>query len=172
MGGCAMLVLGLDLGANAGFAICGQHDSLRVCWSRKYSGGTAARPERMAGLMADLRDAIEQWEPGVVAYELPLSKGRASNAARRALFGFAGVVEAVAFAAGLPTLDINVQHVKHHASAMPTAGKEPMIAAAKLLGFDPQNEHEADASVLADFVARRMVVEQLVTKARRKARAA
>ena len=164
-----MIVLGMDLGAHTGFAIAAQHDTLRICWSRKYPDGPLCRPERLAGLRADLQSAIEEWAPGLIAYELPLSRGQH---AKRNLFGYAAVVEATAYAAGIPSLDVNVGAVKRHACAAAMAGKEPIIAAARLLGFVPQNEHEADASVLADLVARKMVVEAAVTKGSRRRRAA
>lgn len=164
-----MLVLGLDLGEHTGFAITGQHDPVRVCWMKHYPSGTLNRPLRFATFSDDLRATILDWHPGVIAYELPLSRGQA---AKRTLFGYAAIVEAVAHAAGLPSLDINVGSVKRHAGALPTAGKEPVIAAARLLGFAPEGEHDADAAVLADLVARRMVVEAAVKKAGRKRRAA
>ncbi|WP_299444660.1 hypothetical protein [uncultured Rhodospira sp.] len=78
-----------------------------------------------------------------VLIEKPFHRG---EAATRAGWGFAGVAEAAASAAGAArSLLINVQTPKRVLTGRGHASKEEMIATITALGFTPGTDHEADA---------------------------
>ena len=101
----------------------------------------------LCGLHA-LFDGSKECPWDMVIYERPFARGQAAT---RMLWGMAGVLEAVATHHGLPTLDIPPATIKLWAAGKGNATKEDMIAAAFILGYGGENEHEADAFCLLKF---------------------
>jgi hypothetical protein len=84
----------------------------------------------------------------VVVYETPVG---VSHAARLALFGMAGVIEACASEASKPVIGIANNTVKKFAARSGRAPKEAMIGAARKLGYRGSDDNEADAWCLLKY---------------------
>lgn len=80
--------------------------------------------------------------PDVVVYERPFARGQAAT---RSLWGVVGLLEACAGAWGLPVIDYTPGEIKKFATGKGDASKDDMTFAAQLMGYDGENEHEADA---------------------------
>lgn len=110
---------------------------------------TGKRPEKLGDFMLMLRDsepAYQAWSAlsmaDVVVFERPFARGQAAT---RMLWGMAGILEAAAHNAGSAILDITPGEIKKWACGYGNADKPEMILAAKRLGYQGDNEHEADA---------------------------
>ena len=145
-----MKIIALDIGSNMAFA----HNvlpSLSV-HSREFKG---PRHERAAAT----QEWLESWfalvqEHGtadVVVYERPFNRGLDAT---RCGWGLAGIIEAAATRAGMAVLDVENGTVKRFALGkrdIRGATKADMIAAAQLMGYTGDNEHEADAWCLLQY---------------------
>ncbi len=83
-----------------------------------------------------------------VIYETPFARGRDAT---RCLWGIAGLIEAVATAAGAAVVDVQPSKIKAWATGSGKADKDAMTAAAKRMGYAGDNEHEADAYCLLKY---------------------
>lgn len=138
-------ILALDLGSNFGLATnVGPQNNI---WSWHFEGD---RPTRQAALITQFQSVMRTYarDLDVVVYERPFCRGKHAT---RSLWGMAGIIEGLTTAAGLPVLDQVPRPIKIWACGKPNASKEDMIAAAIRMGYNPKNEHEADAACLLEY---------------------
>lgn len=113
-----------------------------VVASKEFKGD---RVTRAANTLAALQAMREQFEAAggvdAVVYERPFARGQAAT---RALWGIAGLIEAV-FGDHCAVLDWTPSEIKLWAIDNAKATKEDMVLAASLTGYTGDNEHEADA---------------------------
>lgn len=153
-----MKFLCFDIGANLGWAVgerpvadTPERDKLVVLKSgRELFFGS--RVERFAQAETTVANIIRQYGPDVVAYERPFCRG---IAATRSLWGYAGIIEAVATNANCALLDQVPSTIKRHMTGFGAASKGDMTAAVKrFLNYEVDNEHTADAVALLDYMTR------------------
>ncbi len=77
-----------------------------------------------------------------VFYERPFARGQHAT---RALWGYAGVLEAMATCFQIAIIEATPKEIKKFATGNGKAEKPDMILAAQVMGYDGDNEHEADA---------------------------
>lgn len=100
--------------------------------------------------MNEVRRIIREEKPNVVGYERPFCRGLAAT---RSLWGYAGVIEAVATDEDCAVLDEDNKKLKKHIAGYGSATKGDVIAAVnKAFGLNVDNEHTADAVALLDYM--------------------
>lgn len=147
-------IVALDLGSNAAAAYdlygatSTEHKQInegREVTKKRAGIVRMERPEVIAGYRAWLVPILDQVQPDIVIYERPFARGQAAT---RMLWGIAGVIEALAHDYGAAVLDATPGEIKNWATGKGKAEKSEMIDAARSLGYDGFNEHEADAFLL------------------------
>ena len=141
-------IVALDLGGVSAYAVNMPGGPTTGRWdvTRK---GKARRPGRLARFMAELDlQLMLMGDIDAVIYERPFARGAAAT---RALWGYAGIVEALAHARGAAVLDLTPGQIKKWATGDARATKEDMLVAAKKMGYLGDNEHEADAYCLMKY---------------------
>lgn len=135
-----MNILAFDLGSN--MAAANNLWGFPVVESKTFEGDRVWR----AGATLEWLQALAHGAVGldVVVFERPFARGRAAT---RALWGLAGLIEAV-FAPTCAVVDIDPSSIKKWATGNGKADKPEMIARAQALGYTGDNEHEADAFLL------------------------
>ena len=105
-------------------------------------------------------DRFEEWlddlvaihQPDMIAFEAPLvARGpnlATSHATIRFLFGLAAIIEKRAHQLGIRCEEVNVQSVKLHFAGHGHAKKYEIAERCRALGWQPKNEHEADAAAV------------------------
>lgn len=165
-------VLAIDPSStNTGWCVWDGRDA--VIWSSGY-GDIEYHSERLATFEEDVSTAIAQHRPTTVAFEIP--PVTSNHTVVMLLMGMAGMVQLAAERAGLSVLPVNLRTIKAHGGANKftqflkskqtssqktanrKASKEAMIQAATYMGFTVENDDEADAAILADYVLRSAVV--------------
>lgn len=146
-----MKILALDLGASMGVA----HNNARTltAFSLKLRGQN--REQRLAAL-AEYLDLFLKTPAKfeTVIYERPFCRGLHAT---RSLWGYAGVIEAVATKHGCAVLDVPPTKVKWHATGSGKAKKADMIAWAKKTHNMDLDEHAADALAALDYAINNVV---------------
>ena len=140
-----MRVAAFDLGATMACSLSGG------ATFHKHFEGT--RHERVTATLLWLDDLMGAWvthDEGIdaVIYERPFARGQHAT---RSLWGIAGLIEAVAGKHGFLVLDATPADIKKFAAGKGEADKDDMQAAAFLLGYSGDNEHEADAYCLKEY---------------------
>lgn len=146
-------VIAFDLGKNMAWAFSGEDGKPMSGW-QFFKG---KRVDRAAGTYVWLRDLLSLFADSVdvVCYERPFARG---FDATRSLWGIAGLIEALATAAGLPVIDVTPSEIKVWATGRGDAEKADMIAVAAQMGYDKRGkdeeaiEHESDAFCLLRFM--------------------
>lgn len=142
-----MKIAAFDLGstwacacnANDGGAVKATHQDLNP---RRGKTGAFKRPEILGMFSTIIRFAGVLEQVDVAVHSRPFLRGDAAN---RLLNGMAGILEAAAHNAGCAVLDFTDGEIKKWATGSGKADKDAMIVAAQFLGYDGDNEHEADA---------------------------
>lgn len=105
-------------------------------------------------------DRFEEWlgdlvaihQPELIAFEAPLvARGpnvATNHATLRFLFGLAAIVEKRAHQLGVACEEVNVQSVKLHFAGHGHAKKFEIAEKCRSIGWEPANEHEADAAAV------------------------
>src|ERR1700688_309732 len=141
-----MKIIAFDLGANMAFAT-----NIDSVWCRHLvaKGTRIERSVQTLSWLKALYDMLEKQEalPDVVVYERPFVRGADAT---RCLWGIAGLIEAV-FGKGCAVLDMSPGEVKKHSTGNGKADKNEMTMAAMTMGYQGDNEHEADAFCLLRF---------------------
>lgn len=156
-------ILALDLGSYSAFAWT-DLDGGRWVDSIKFNAGreTTAltlgrlkmeRPEILGLFLLELQRRLASHKSigkpfDAVVYERPFARGQAAT---RLLWGMAGIIEALAHDYGAAVLDPTPSEIKKWAATCGGADKDAMILAANFLGYDGDNEHEADAWCLLHY---------------------
>ena len=126
-------ILTLDLGSTMGWC------SGEQCGSHEFNGD---RQQRAASTLVWLDRWLLAAQPDLIVYERPFARGRAAT---RALWGLAGVVEAVGTARDILVLDAENKTWKKFIHGSGNATKEDTIAWARAMGYSAADEHAADA---------------------------
>lgn len=141
--------MAFDLGANLAMAtnntVSGLGFTSKLCEGDRRSRSLIAM-RWFDSIIRLHNDRFNQLE--CVIYERPFARG---EHATRALWGLAGILEAVALAQGLTALDVPPTKIKQWATGKGMAGKDMMMVAAKRMGYNGDNEHEADAFCLLRY---------------------
>lgn len=163
-----MKIIALDLGSHMAMAHNGMDVPVVEYWEEK-----GIRAHRLASTMRHLAVRFKQIKAAchidLVIYERPFARG---YDATRAMWGIAGVIEAMATHNGWPVCDATPQSIKKFAiggrartkmsrSERTRANeeeKEMMIAAARAFGYVVTNEHEADAACLLEYAKKHATV--------------
>lgn len=161
-----MKIIALDLGSTMAMAHNGMDVPVIESWQEK-----GIRSHRICSTMRHLAVRFKQIKTAcqidLVVYERPFARGADAT---RSLWGLAGMVEAMATHNGWPVTDQVPMPIKKWATGNARASKDEMIAAARKMGYDPVNEHEADAICLLEYAKANAVsippkpAKRLVTK--------
>lgn len=115
---------------------------------KTYAGDRRQRAgEVMLAMNRVLRDLTAHGLECVV-YEDTFMRG--INASK-ALYGLVGVIEACCYSAGFTALWVPAVTVKKWATGSGKASKADMIATAQIMGYEGDNEHEADSFLLLKY---------------------
>lgn len=151
-----MRIVHFDIGANMALAHNGFGDFI-VTEHKLFAGPRAHRAgETTIWLRRRLSEIKAECGLEAVCYERPFARGRDAT---RCLWGLAGIIEAEATNAGFPVVDAENAQIKKFARSLltNTKGMEPkevLLAAAHLLGYIGDIEHEADAYVGLKYAER------------------
>ena len=146
-----MKIIAFDLGANLAYATncCQDNIGTRVCIGDRRKRAEAALWWFEDCILYAKDNGLE-----CVIYERPFARG---EHATRALWGLAGILEAVAMKYGFTALDVPPLSIKKWITGNAHAGKELMMIRAKELGYIGDNEHEADAFCLLKYAEANVV---------------
>ena len=148
-----MKIIAFDLGANLA---CAHNFPMGKCWagSAVCVGDRRLRAATALNWFEEVFGYAESCGCEVVIYERPFARGAHAT---RALWGLAGILEAVAKKHGFDAFDCSVRELKKWATGNGNACKNDMIAAAKRMGYTGDNEHEADAFCLLKWAEKNVV---------------
>lgn len=164
-----MFVAAFDIASTTGAAHGDVGDPKPRLWAWVLSDGGEERHQRLAYFDRYLSAYFAEYAPDVVAYEKPLgiaviasmmAKGlyRTSEDVLLMLRGAIGVLEARASAANVPKiLPIDIKAARGHLVGQRTFpkgqdAKAATMRAAASLGWDPQDDNEADAAAIWSLV--------------------
>ena len=144
-------ILALDLGTKTGWAIKLQNKQIN-------SGTEGFKPQRFeGGGMRYLRfrkwlEEVNQLTGGIDAVYFEEVRRHLGVDAAHAYGGFLAHLAAWCEDKKIPYLGIPVGTIKKHITSKGNAGKSQIINEIRKLGFSPQDDNEADALALLDFV--------------------
>lgn len=144
-----MKILGLDLGAQTGYAIA-EDGRIVASGTKRFEG---PRPQRFRLYAVWLLDVLRQQHPlDAVVYERPFARGLDAT---RSLWGMAGVTEAQGSLSSV-VLDVNTSTLKRFAGApgRRSDSKARVMAFVRDLGYNPESQDEADAVVVALYASK------------------
>lgn len=148
-----MKTLALDLGTKCGWAVRDGAGVVSGVWhlqndrQRRFEGG-GMKWLRLRGFLDDVMASAGK--PDRVAVE-EVRRHLGTDAAH-AYGGALAVVTAWCEEHGIPYEAVPVAIIKKHATGKGNANKAAMIEAAKLRGWHPEDDNEADALWLLDYV--------------------
>jgi Holliday junction resolvasome RuvABC endonuclease subunit len=137
-----------------------------MAWNTGFSAAAChgvvegARPQKLAEFHQQLTFSLPH-DLDVVIFERPFARGQAAT---RLLWGMAAILEAAAHDAGTAVLDVTPAEIKKWSAGKGSAKKPDMIAAAQMMGYDGDNEHEADAYCLLRFAEATLTSTKGTTK--------
>jgi hypothetical protein len=140
-------ILALDLGTTTGWA-------LRAADGLITSGTVSFRPSRFdGGGMRYLRftnwlTEIDRLSGPIAAIWFEEVRRHAATDAAHVYGGLMATLTAWAELRGVPYQGVPVGTIKRHIAGKGNADKQVVIAAIRALGFDPQDDNEADALAL------------------------
>lgn len=144
-------VLALDLGQKTGWAVRSPDGAIT-------SGTAEFRPSRFeGGGMVFLRfrawlQEMDEIAGGIGAVYFEEVRAHRGVAASHAYGGYLAHLTAWAEANKIPYRGVPVGTIKRHITGKGNADKDAVIAAVRVLGFDPADDNEADALALLDWV--------------------
>ena len=144
-------ILCLDLGASMGWAIRSAAGFVASGTQRFDAGGRHGYGLRFLQMR---RWLTEQKAGGLdrIFYERIMH--HASGDSAHAYGGFVATLSAWGEAAGIPYVGVNWAIVKKYATGSGAAKKPQMIAAMQARGYEPEDDNEADALALLEYVIR------------------
>ena len=146
-------VLALDLGQETGWAVRNADGAIA-------SGTVEFKPSRWeGGGMVYLRfrawlQEVEETAGAIGAVYFEEVRSHRGVAAAHAYGGFLAHLTAWAEANKIPYAGVPVGTIKRHVTGKGNVNKEAVIAAVRALGFDPNDDNEADALALLDWALR------------------
>jgi hypothetical protein len=152
-----MRVLGLDLATNTGCAD-GFPGGTPRCFTWRLGLGADDRPAKLANLLRYFERYLRDCRPDAVFYERGLAVAVASRIGVNEetvglLRGAIGIVEAVAFRAGIPRIEaVGVQEARRYLLGRGRQGagegKDAVWRMCRTLGWPVTNNDEADACAI------------------------
>lgn len=140
-----MKFIAIDLGSNMALAHNG-FDDVVVTDFQEFKGIRAHRAgATFSWLDRRFTEIVKECRIHAVVYERPFARGMDAT---RCLWGLAGIIECVATNHKLAVLDLDPQSIKKFSTGKGSGKKPDMLAAAQRLGYQGDNEHEADAYCL------------------------
>lgn len=145
-----MKLIAFDIGSHMAAAHNGAGNDDRRVTVEVFKGDRVTRAAATALWLRETFARLEaRWGPfDAVAYERPFARGQAAT---RALWGIAGLIDAEATNAGMAVLDFTPAEIKEYAAGKGNADKDAMTFAAQMLGYLGEDEHEADTWCLLDY---------------------
>ena len=142
-----MKILALDIATKTGWAMCDDG---------KYGYGVFVCECEIRGAKYDmfmvkllkLFKSFNSYKPDIIVFEKAFQKSQKST---ELYHGFLAMLEYRAWQYGIDLMGVYATHLKKWATGNGKASKERMIAAAKLLGWDPKDDNEADALLLLEY---------------------
>lgn len=144
-----MTVLAFDLARRTGWASSDGRSGVH-----EIAPKGSCRSALLHGMLMWTPRLIAQIRPRVIAYEQLFLRGPNS----RQLFGYAGILEAVAEGMGVPVLDVHNSKIKGFIAGDGGASKEKVMAAVRQRGYEPADDNEADAIALMLYVEATMQI--------------
>lgn len=154
------LILALDLASTTGVAE-GRPGERPRAWTWRLGSAGSSQAHRLAELLKLTSQHLMVSRPDQIWIEAPMAPavmvdigGSAQTAAF--LFGCPAVVKAVAYLRGIYRVtEANVQDVRHHfinRRTLPKGeGKRVVIDRCRVLGWEVENDNEADAAALWSY---------------------
>lgn len=143
----------LDIAAGAVVKqpLSGSEDFRRFNQGNKATGRYYGRAyHRFRGWLDDM---LKVHNPDYIVFEAAISFHKSQQAARMLLY-LVGCVEEVGYANKMDNrkcFEVNVQHVKKHATGRGNVKKDEMIKAGRARGWTFADDNECDALWLADY---------------------
>jgi len=100
-------------------------------------------------MLGAVRMLIGEHHPELVAFEAPIFMPRDRWHTRRLLVGLVTIIELAAAMASLRCLEVTPREAKQCLAGDPDADKPAMVAAAKGMGWQVADHHQADACAIA-----------------------
>lgn len=156
-----MRILGLDFGTQTGVALgsAGTRPMLET-WSMPAGGG-----EDVGAFMSAFRARLEGAVAGVdvIIFEEPFVAIRLDHQGKpfvqipqvRRAYGMAALVEEIAHTRGIECFGVVTVSLKKDFTGNGHADKAAMMRMARVLGFEPKTDHEADALAAWVYALRR-----------------
>lgn len=152
-----MRVLAIDCGTTSGAAFDGV-DGRPVAQTWRGAAHALDPDEfgpRYTAFRQWIEDLINVARPDLIAFEAPLvlhgSRTMTNPNTARVLLGLAAIAEQVADAYGIRCCEVHVSTIKKFWTGTGRAEKSAMVARCRQLGWQVQNDNEADAMALFAF---------------------
>ena len=142
-----MKILALDIATKTGWAMCdnGRYSSGVFDCNAKSYGKRYSKFQNV--LLTKFNFGIDN-KPDILVYEKAFQKSQASNE----LFnGFLAITRLILCRAETKFIAVYPNALKKWATGNGKASKQDMIDAAKLLGWNPKDDNEADALLLLEY---------------------
>ena len=142
-----MKILALDIATKTGWAMCdnGKHDyGMFVCKSKNRG----SRYETFTFELLKLFASFNYSKPDIIVFEKAFQKSQRSA---ELYHGFLAMLEYRAWQYGIDLMPVYATHLKKWATGNGKASKNDMIEAARLLGWNPKDDNEADALLLLEY---------------------
>lgn len=140
-------ILALDVATKTGWAV-GYNSPEDITYGTKHFTDVHHFGALGAALSGFIADMVHDHRPDIIAMEKPWLMR--NNVARR-LNGMCFMVEVVAHNLGIPFREFAPMSIKKHWVGSGRADKKQMLAAAKLRGYLPEDDNQADAIALLDL---------------------
>ena len=155
-------VLGLDPATKCGWAIKRSNKIKSGVWDLS-NGAFDGAGMSFVKLRKCLFDFVIDVD--LVAYEAVMSHGAGGAIAQHKYGGFIAVIQSVCEELNTPYVGVNVKSVKKFWTGSGSAGKDKMIHEARVRGYNPIDDNEADAIAIMYYAIEKYVlaIEKYIT---------
>lgn len=156
--GLNLNILALDLGTKTGYAIRSR-DGRIIHGTEAFTPRASWTPgQKWQRFRAFLSRTITENAIGTLAFEDVKAHGKGAVLAAHAYGGFRAMMEMVADQHNVRLVPVGVGVVKKHWTGKGNAKKEAMVEQAKVRGFRPETDNDADALAILDWAVAQEVV--------------
>lgn len=145
-------ILCFDLGTSTGWAV---RDNAGVLYSGHFNVSIDRKRhhpgQKWANWRAEASRLIERFNPSVIVFEDVKAHGKGGTLAAHAYGGYRAFLEWMAATRNIRIVAIGVTVIKKHWTGKGNANKEAMIAEARIKGFKPETDDEADAMAIRSW---------------------
>ncbi len=138
-----MVILALDIASKTGWAVVDENGKIIESGVEKFSGNT--RGEKLSSFCAWLYFTCKSFNPSCIVAEKPFFRG----AGTRLLMPMVGLAEMSAHRSNAAFLEVANPTIKKYITGNAKAEKQEVISAINALGYEPEDDNEADAIALA-----------------------